>query len=260
MSTDIRTVFERDGYYIARGLYSSDEIARMEADFDHAVAQITKSSDNCNARWKGKQIDEIDGGESEIVHTHNLQMFSGVWQQAIQNPAFLDVAEAILGPDIILHHTKLFQKPNETGAPFPIHQDWEYFPTVKDSMIAGIIHVSEATDEMGCLRLVPGSHKLGRRPDMRGQSDVSPLADEYPLEKATIIEAEPGDVAFFHYFTLHGSKPNRSDKTRKTVLVQLYAGDDEVEAGNEHADMMVPLRGWNHRMTRERAVCPKRLH
>ncbi len=60
------------------------------------------------------------------------------------NPKFLDIAEQILGPDIILHHTKLFQKPQGKGAPFPMHQDWQYFPTVKDTMIAGIIHVSEA--------------------------------------------------------------------------------------------------------------------
>ena len=54
-------------------------------------------------------------------------------------------------------------KAPESGSPFPLHQDWSYFLTRRDSMIAAVIHVSEATDEMGCLRVVPGSHRLGRR-------------------------------------------------------------------------------------------------
>ena len=119
-------------------------------------------------------------------------------------------------------------------------------------MIAGIIHVSDATDEMGCLRVYPGSHKLGRieGSDGRRQNDV---IDQYPIEDATIVEAEAGDVVFFHYFTLHGSMPNRSQRTRKTVLCQLYAGTDQVEDGNHHPDERMVLRGWNHKISRAAA-------
>ncbi|MCL6512553.1 MAG: caspase family protein [Anaerolineae bacterium] len=65
--------------------------------------------------------------------------------------------------------------------------------------------------------------------------------------------AQDGDVLFFHYFTVHGSMPNRSNRVRKTVLVQMYAGDDQVEEGNMHPDEALVLRGWNSRMTRARA-------
>ena len=165
---------------------------------------------------------------------------------------FLDVAEAILGPNIILHHSKLFQKPAELGAPFPMHQDWQYFPSLKDSMMAAVIHVSAATDEMGCLRVYPKSHRLGRLEQSSGQAE-SEMLRRFPIEGATPLEAEPGDVVFFHYCTVHGSMPNRSDRPRKTVLVQLYAGDDEIEPGNAHPDERLALRGWNSRITRSKA-------
>jgi len=152
----------------------------------------------------------------------------------------------------VLHHSKLFQKPAEAGAPFPMHQDWPYFPTVNDTMIAGIIHVSEATDEMGCLRVYPGSHRLGRIEGADGRRENAVL-DDYPIEKATTVEADPGDIVFFHYFTLHGSMPNRSDKVRKTVLCQLHAGTDRVEDGNHHPNERMVLRGWNHHIGREAA-------
>jgi phytanoyl-CoA hydroxylase len=136
--------------------------------------------------------------------------------------------------------------------PFTMHQDWSYFPSQQDTMIAGIVHVSRATDEMGCLRVYPGSHRLGRAAHTGGQ-EPSTLLDQYPLENATVVEAEPGDVLFFHYFTLHGSKHNRSNQLRKTVLVQLHSGSDKIENDNTHPNMRLTLRGRNHRMTRDLA-------
>lgn len=249
--SEIGKFFDENGYYFAKGVYSPDEIKTMEYDFDRVVDQLLKSDENVNARWGGRLMDALDGGESVIIHTHNIQSFSGVWMKAFQQDNLLDVTEAIVGPDIMLHHSKLFCKPPEKGSPFPMHQDWQYFPSVKDSMIAAIIYVSEATDEMGCVRVYPGSHKeLGRTGGMMGRGDNEAITEKYPIEKATVLEAEPGDVLFFSYFTLHGSMPNRSNKTRKSVLVQMLSGDDQIEDENRHTDVKLVLRGWNHFATR----------
>ena len=154
-----------------------------------------------------------------------------------------------------MHHSKLFQKPQGKGAPFPMHQDWEYFPTVQDTMIAGVIHVSEATDGMGCFRVYPGTHRLGRMGGMSGMGDNehADLKTRYPLENATVLEAGAGDVLFFHYFLLHGSNQNVSDKIRKTVLVQMHSGRDQVEEHVRHPNARLTLRGWNHAATRKSA-------
>jgi ectoine hydroxylase-related dioxygenase (phytanoyl-CoA dioxygenase family) len=83
-------------------------------------------------------------------------------------------------------------------------------------------------------------------PESNGQgSSESNILKDYPLEKALIVEAESGDVVFFHYLTLHGSMPNRSQKIRKTVLAQLHAGDDMIEESNKHPNARLALSGWN---------------
>lgn len=249
--SDIGKFFHENGYYFAKGVYSPQEVEAMEHDFDRGVAQLLESDENVNARWGGRLMDALDGGESVIIHTHNIQSFSAVWMQAFLQEKFLDITEAILGPDILLHHSKLFCKPPEQGAPFPMHQDWQYFPSVKDTMIAAIIYVSHATDEMGCVRVYPGSHKrLGRTDGMMGSGQNEEITERYPIEGATVLEAEPGDVLFFSYFTLHGSMPNRSKRTRKSVLVQMHAGDDQIESENRHTNVQLVLRGWNHFATR----------
>ncbi len=243
-STEISEFFQTNGYYHAKGVFFPAEIRELETDFDHIVHQLKGSGEEVDVRWGGAVMDKIAPKDSFVVHTHNVQIYSAAWLRAMMQARFLEHAQAILGPNVILHHSKLFQKPAEKGAPFPMHQDWSYFPTIKDTMMAGIIHVSNATDEMGCLRVYPGSHKLGRVAETNGQTSAEVLT-EYPLEKATIVEAEAGDVLFFHYCTLHGSMPNRSQKTRKTVLVQMHSGEDVVEDENRHPNARLVLSGWN---------------
>lgn len=255
-NTEAGRRFAEDGYYIAKGVFAPAEVAELEADFDRIVSQLLSSNESINATWGGPEMKELGAEKLVVLHTHNVQQFSAQWAKALYQERFIKAATDILGPDIVLHHTKLFQKPSEEGAPFPVHQDWTYFPTEKDTMMAGIIHVSKATDEMGCLRVYPGSHKLGRIADSHGQVSHEVL-EKHPLSGATALEAEPGDVVFFHYFTLHGSMPNRSQEIRKTVLVQMYAGDDRVEAGNLHPDERLVLAGWNSHATRSRAGAVK---
>ena len=249
--TEISAFYQENGYYHAKGVFSPAEIAALETDFDRIVQQLRGSGEVVDARWGGAAIDKIAPKDTSVVHTHNVQIYSSAWLRAFMQARFLEHAQAILGPDVILHHSKLFQKPAEKGAPFPMHQDWSYFPTIHDTMMAGIIHVSNATDEMGCLRVYPGSHKLGRKEESNGQTATDDnFLKDYPIEKATIVEAEPGDVLFFNYLTLHGSMPNRSQKIRKTVLVQMHSGQDRVEDTNRHPNARLVLSGWNYEAKR----------
>jgi len=245
----IHDFFQENGFYHARGVFSPDEIRELELDFDRLVAQLQSGEEDANARWRGAEMERLDSGASEIIHTHNVQNFSARWHLALLHKGFLDIVEQLIGADIVLHHSKLFQKPPEKGSPFPMHQDWLYFPTEKDSMLAGVIHVSDATDEMGCLRVVPGSHKLGRVENTMGDAE-SDLLKQHPIESAQIVECAAGDVVFFCYFTLHGSMPNRSQRTRKTVLAQMHAGDDRLENNDAHTNARLVLRGWNHAISR----------
>ena len=252
MSSTLAAEFERDGYAVVRGVFRDEQLAAMTVEFDRIVTQLEGSGEEVNARWGGPRTAALDGGASTVLHTHNVQQYSAVWLRALLDEHFLDACEALLGPDVVLHHTKLFLKPPRTGAPFPLHQDWSYFPTERDSMLAAVVHVSASCDEMGGLRVVPGSHRLGRAEATSGQG-ASKVLDRFSMEDSVAIDAAPGDVLFFHAFTLHGSLPNRSERPRKTVLVQLHAGDDEEESETGHPNARLVLRGWNHRATRSRA-------
>ena len=235
---DPQGFFKENGYYLAKGAFSRDEIAELETEFDRIVDQI-------------EDRDTESSSDNGLIGTRNVQQYSGLWMSAILDQKFLDIAEGFIGPDIVLNHSTLFEKRKTTGkTPFSMHQDWSYIPTEQNTMIAGMIHVSEATDENGCLRLYPGSHRRGR---VEGSSAVDEsFHEEYPFEGAQIIEAEPGDVTFFDYFVVHGSPSNATDTPRKVVIVRMFSGKDRKEDPYQMSENLV-LRGWNHHTNAETA-------
>ena len=231
----IRTFFEENGYYLAKGVFSPDEVGRLENEFDRIVQQLNEHDDSGTLNNNG------------VIDTRNVQQYSGLWMAALLHEKFLDIVEQFIGPDIVLNHTTLFEKRMTTApTPFRMHQDWSYLPTRINTMIAGMIHVSEATEEMGCLRVYPGSHRHGR---VEGSTAVhAAFHKQFPFEGATAIEAQPGDVTFFDYFIVHGSTSNRSETPRKVVIARMFSGRDQKEDIYQFSENLV-LRGWNYHTT-----------
>ena len=209
--------FKEKGFCVINNLFNSDIVDTLSSEFDRIVSQLQESGENINARWSSELTKDIEQSETQVIHTHNVQSYSAEMMAMIQSKILLDNVEKLIGPDIILHHSKLFLKPPGNGSAFPLHQDWSYFPTEKNSMIAAVIHLSESDEEMGCMRIVPGSHRLGKIEKTDGHSFVKGIHDRYQLEESEPIIAGPGDVVFFHCCSLHGSMQNVSKRPRKTV-------------------------------------------
>ena len=111
--------FTRNGYCVVRGLFTDSELDEMEAEFDRIAAQIQATDELTDGTWRGANVEKLKSKDDQVLHTHNVHRYSSVWLEAIQNPHFLDAVGEILGPDIVLNHTKLFLKPPEKGSPFP---------------------------------------------------------------------------------------------------------------------------------------------
>ena len=202
--------YDANGYILIPGLLEPAEAAALHAEM-HAIAGQEGHSD---ATWAS-----VRGQGTAITHCHDVHFRSALVTRILCDPRLTGVAQDLIGPNVQLHHNKMFIKPPEKGSPFPMHQDYPYFPHRDHSMIAVILHLDDAPVEKGCLCVYPGTHKLGPLPAHGADHHVA--IDEYPIAGATPIPAKAGDAVFFHYLTVHGSGPNRSDEPRTTLLVQL---------------------------------------
>jgi phytanoyl-CoA hydroxylase len=210
--------YNENGYLLVKGVLTRAEAAafRQEA---HALIERLQQTRDVEATWASAK--EVTAAKTSLLHCHDVQFQSARLAALLVDDRLTGIAAGVMGtPNVQLHHNKLFIKPPEKGSPFPMHQDQPFFPHDKDSMIAAIIHFDDAPLEKGCVRVVPGSHKLGAIEHVQEGNWHLPL-DKYPLESSVACEAEAGDVLYFSYLTIHGSGVNVSSEARTTLLVQM---------------------------------------
>ena len=126
-----------------------------------------------------------------------------------------------------MYGDQLFMKPPERGSAIPWHQDsasWcDMFPM---DLVTAWTAMDHATEENGCLRFVPGTHRWGRlvgkephagiRPD-----DVEPFDADLGGASWPIVHVplRPGSVSFHHSLILHSSSANTSGRRRRGYAV-----------------------------------------
>jgi ectoine hydroxylase-related dioxygenase (phytanoyl-CoA dioxygenase family) len=220
--------YREHGYLLVPGVFDAAEVREMRDAIARILDAVRGTDDDRSHTWSG--VDR----SLELKGFHDLPYHDAVFARMVAHPRLVEVLTALIGPNVQLHHTKMLVKPPERGAPFPMHQDYPYFPHERHSVLAASVHLDDTDEENGCLHVIPGSHTLGPL-EARGESKTV----EYPLESGTACPAAAGDVLFFNYLTIHGSGVNRSDRTRRNVLFQYRdPADPPVLAGGveDHVD------------------------
>lgn len=154
----------------------------------------------------------------------------------------VDGATILIGKECYHWHSKIVTK-EPGGGQLSWHQDyasWYEDGCLFPDLINCLIALSESNRKNGCLKIVAGSHLLGRLniPVECPYRDADPHRVEKVLERLEIIECEmqPGDVLFFHGNTLHSSQPNNSNHSRNLLYCTYNAVSNEpfIKEGQEH--------------------------
>ena len=201
--------YRENGYVLVRRVFDADEVEEMRAAIDRILETVAATEHDRSHTWAG--VDQ----SLQLKGFHDLTYHDGVFTRMVAHPRLVEVLKELIGPSVQLHHTKMLVKPPEQGAPFPMHQDYPYFPHERHSVLAASVHLDDTDEENGCLHVVPGSHRLGPLEALGEAKTV-----DYPLESGVACPASAGDVLFFNYLTIHGSGVNRSARTRRNVLFQ----------------------------------------
>lgn len=216
LSAEQRRFYDDNGYVVVRGVLSREEAGEYRREL-HELAERLQKIREIDATWSS--VRQGGAKKTVILHCHDVQFQSAAMARLIVDPRIAGLAASVIGPNVHLHHTKMFIKPPEKGSPFPMHQDYPYFPHQRHTMMAAVIYFDDCPVEKGCFRVVPGTHKLGPLPYQQDDMSLSP--EEWPIEKATPLPGKAGDVILFSYLTIHGSGVNVSNEARTTLLIQM---------------------------------------
>lgn len=150
------------------------------------------------------------------------------WISFAAQPRLLEIAQSVLGPDILLHELNCCLKPPERGLPTAWHQDAYYLQHYMDRVVNLVVWVAlaPATRENGCMRFVRGSHKAGRVLPHRDLDKkawvVYTGVDSLPAGDVVELEMSRGSAVLIDPYVLHGAGPNRS-RTWRAGAVCFYS-------------------------------------
>ena len=154
------------------------------------------------------------------------------------------------GNSAVCHfHSKLMQKEPRVGGAWEWHQDYGYwykneflFP---NQMMSGMIAITKANKENGCLQVIKGSHKMGRIEHGFAGEQVGASQHYVDLALKTMelvyVEIMPGDALFFHSNLLHRSEANLSEAPRWS-LISVYNRSENIPYNEPSQSSTVPLQ------------------
>lgn len=136
----------------------------------------------------------------------------------IGHPKLLDAVEDLIGPDILCWGSSFFTKKANDPRFISWHTDTFYYSFDPAETLTAWFSFNDSTPESGCVRYIPGSHKMQTIHDffpdpdnLAGQGQTARDVDESRAVEAVL---RAGQVVFHHESVVHGSQPNKADHPR----------------------------------------------
>ncbi len=213
LTPDQIATFHNDGCLVVKNVLGQSDVDR--------ILKFAKRDPQLEADAKYNQNYEDDGIDTRLVVRNGLS--DDIYSAYGRSEWIVGRAEAIFGERVRHFYHLNTQKEPGTGG-WQYHQDYGYhykeflYPKFLSIMIA----LNSATKENGCLKVVRGSHKLGRIEHRHSGSQLiaDPERVEFALKDLEEIHCElnPGDALFFDGNILHASDSNLSDTPRWAMI------------------------------------------
>ena len=197
--------FDRDGFVFVDGMFSIDEV------------DILRKAVKSASRVREHTIVAHDADDNESPLAIWRDIGEDVFGVVSASPRIVKSIRALLREDVYHWHSKVMLKYPEGGGAWEWHQDYGYwygdgcpYPRLASAMIT----IDEAMNVNGCLKVMVGSHLLGRldHGHVGNQHGAEPERAEALESMLPVhyVEAKPGSVLFLHCNLLHTSEPNLS--------------------------------------------------
>jgi hypothetical protein len=223
--------FHRDGFAIFRGVFSSAEVADLATAFDRQYA--AGLTHPCDFRHGNLMVRVgTDPALGRIVKMVQWPSYGDPTLAAVRTDMRLfELLAPLLGSDIKQIINQLHWKPADSLiSDFAFHQDARFrkppacYRNLAESYVQTGIAIDPHSVESGALRVIPGSHRLGAvnlgLDTVMGSGTPEDALVRAGLDPASLTDLllEPGDVALWSPFLIHGSGRNRSSRDRRFYL------------------------------------------
>ncbi len=224
--------FNENGYLVVENAVSQDVLAELRDDFAAWVEESRAQTSAYGEAFDGRPRFDLESGhtaDSPALRRVNAPVeVSDAYYSAMMNSPMTSCVEALIGPNIKFHHSKINSKLPGSKTAVKWHQDFPFTPHSNDDLITALLMVDEVTEQNGPLEVVAGSHK-GEIYSLWHDSQFTGAIDSETAEEcqrqSVMCTGPAGSVCLMHTRLLHGSAPNLSDKPR-TLFIAVYSAED----------------------------------
>ena len=151
----------------------------------------------------------------------NLVDKGAVFAECVADPGVLPYVAEVLGPRFKLSSLNARAALPGADQPQPLHVDAGALPDAQGDWVCNTLWMlDDFTEENGALRVVPGSHRSGHRPEEALADPRLPHPDE------VLVTGRAGDVVVMNAHLWHGGTANRT-AGRRLALHAFYCRWDK---------------------------------
>lgn len=245
-----REAFARDGFLIVRRLVSAERIQSMRrVALEHLEAGIEPIEYEADVAYPGAPASrDAEGGGTarRLLQAYDRDPVFAEWAGDARATA---VAGQLLDTQRLhltrCHHNCVMTKQPAFSSTTLWHQDLRYWSFQQPELINSWLALGDETPANGCMRLLPGSHRLAVGPerldaarflreDLDGNREL--------IATATTATLAPGDVLFFHAGVFHAAGRNTTDQRKLSLVFTYHDADNRPLPGSRSARLApVPL-------------------
>jgi phytanoyl-CoA hydroxylase len=236
LTQDQLDFFHTHGYLIMRGLIAGRELAVLQEQADHVIAQ------GLAGQGKHHRYRPEASGRQTYWRSEEMWQRDPIFLAVTVHPDLLENVGQCLGQAFYPWNDSLVVKVAQAGAPVDWHQDPPYGDSARERSytvpnFTTDIYLDHSGPENGCVWAIPGYHLVGH-------VDLSQRTTEELFEDsgAVPIEMEAGDVLFHAVSLPHGSRASASPQQRRIfylhylaeeVKASVYTSSPKVHSGEE---------------------------
>ena len=217
--------YRMEGYVVVESIFGDEDLAPIAA----AISELTERAlagddDRSILELEPESVD----GRRVPRRIYNPFDQHEAFRTLASDPRLLDRIESLVGANFNLQHSKLNMKPAGVGSPVGWHQDLAYFPHTNDDLVSTLVYLDEATEENGCLQVLPRHHHHffdHTAADGTFAGMITEDLSKNRFGRPVPLAAPAGSVIFMHCVLPHSSLPNRSSHPRRTLILEYRAAD-----------------------------------
>jgi ectoine hydroxylase-related dioxygenase (phytanoyl-CoA dioxygenase family) len=184
----------------------------LEAVMGHALLTELRARVASLFTEEGEQAGSEFKKEPGVDRLANLVDKGDVFRQMIALPAVLDCVRYVLVPALKLSSLNARRVPPYSDTAQPLHADMGAVPDEAGYWVCNTVWVLDAfAADNGALRVVPGSHRLGKIP----QEALADPKAAHPDE--VLVTAPAGSVIVVNAHAWHAGTANRTAASRTAV-------------------------------------------